>query len=274
MDSHYRVPPLPGAPTNWRAPVDYASGTAFVRLEVLQKPSTQKTVYNVCFEGNQSACMGYPPAYTAPGTYDFSFAFSTFWQYTAVDWTKGVKNVALILKDENGNKVQGDAKFYPTTIHVVITLVPKGGTYVPPMSQTPKDAGPAMDSGMLDSGNPRDAGSPADADAGHADPSEPADARPAGSAGTGSGATVMDSGATLPATAGGSAAPVGGSESPRRDAGVIALHGADATPEPPVHEASDGCSVAQRRNGSLSAYCWLAVCVPVLRRLRRRLALR
>jgi hypothetical protein len=43
-----------------------------------------------------------------------------------------VNQVALILKDENGTKVQGDPAFYPTTIHVTITIVAKGSTYVPP----------------------------------------------------------------------------------------------------------------------------------------------
>lgn len=270
MDSHYRVTPLIGTPSNWRAPVDYASGTAYVRLEVLTKPSTQKTLYNVCFEGTQAACMGYPPPYTAPGTYDFSFAFNTFWQYNVVDWNKGIKNVALILKDEAGNKVQGDPKFYPTTIHVVITLVPPGGKYVPPM---PKDAGATLDAGKTDAGPAADAAPPLDADAGmQMDSAEPpADARAMDPVNAGTDAVVADAG-SVPVAAGAGGAGSGSMLSSRRDAGMIMLHGADATPELPVHAASGSCSVRPAWRPAAGAWLWLLASVPVLRRFRRRLA--
>jgi hypothetical protein len=141
MDSHYFVSPAAGTPSNWRSPIDYASGRAHARLEVLEKPSTKKTLYNICFESpSNAACMGYSPAYTTPGVYDFEFAFSSFYQYSAVDWSKGIKDVALILKDENGTKVQGDAAFYPSKIHITITIIAPGSTYMPPAAP-PADAG-------------------------------------------------------------------------------------------------------------------------------------
>ena len=277
MDSHYRVSPAAGTPSNWRSPVDYASGTAFVRLEVLTKPSTQKTIYNICFEGNQAACMGYPPAYTAPGTYDFSFAFSTFWQYSVVDWTKGVQKVALILKNENGDKVQGDAQFYPTMIHVTITLVAPGSTYVPPPMT--KDAGMPADAGMpVDAGKPTDGGSTPDAIA------MDSASKPAPDAKT----DTDDAGAVkVPApTPQAGAAPTAGSSSDNpvpsaagaagsRDASVIALHGADATTQAAEPHAdpssSGGCSVSRSRSEMPSAFGWLAVCLFLVRRRARRL---
>ena len=71
-DSHYRVRPRAGTPSNWRSPIDFASGRAHARLEVLEKPSTRKTLYNICYEATPSyACMAYSPAYTAPGVYDW-----------------------------------------------------------------------------------------------------------------------------------------------------------------------------------------------------------
>jgi hypothetical protein len=50
-DSHYRLKPPAAAPRNWRAPVDYASGTAHVHLEVMTKPSTAGTKFQICFTG-------------------------------------------------------------------------------------------------------------------------------------------------------------------------------------------------------------------------------
>src|SRR5262245_23253933 len=47
-DSHYRVEPNAGTPSNWRSPVDYTGGKAYVHLDVLEKPGSAKTIYNVC----------------------------------------------------------------------------------------------------------------------------------------------------------------------------------------------------------------------------------
>jgi hypothetical protein len=133
MDSHFPGTPAVGIPTNLKSPIDYASGTAYVRFEVLSKPSAAKTLYNICFENASNyACMGYPPAYTATGTYNFSGAFSSFWQGNLVDWSMGISKVQLILKDETEAKVQGNPMFYPTKMHVTITIVAPGSTYVPP----------------------------------------------------------------------------------------------------------------------------------------------
>ena len=188
-DSHYRVDPSGNTPTNWRSPVDFTGGKAYVHLEVLEKPSSEKTIYNICFDGaSNSTCMGYPPAYTMTGTYDFSFAFNTFWQYDSYNWDKGVKDVALILKDNGGTKVQGDAKFYPTKIHVTISVVPAGEMYQPPAAAADggqsADAGnTANDAGALDAGgnSAGDAAAPDAGDAGRDD----ASARDAGDAATG-----------------------------------------------------------------------------------------
>jgi hypothetical protein len=132
-DSLFPGTPPTNVPKNLKSPIDYASGTAHVRFEVLSKPSAAKTLYNICFENASNyACMGYPPAYTATGTYNFSGAFSSFWQGNLVDWSMGISRVQLILKDETEVKVQGNAMFYPTKIHVTITIVAPGSTYVPP----------------------------------------------------------------------------------------------------------------------------------------------
>jgi hypothetical protein len=133
MDSHFVATPAANIPKNLKTPIDYASGTAYVHFEVLTKPSAAKTLYNICFENPSNyACLPYPPAYTATGKYDFNAKFSAFWQGDLVDWTMGITKLQLVLKDENETKVQGNAMFYPTKIHVTITLVSPGSTFVPP----------------------------------------------------------------------------------------------------------------------------------------------
>ena len=168
-DSHYRVDALPGTPADLRSPIDYASGEAYVRLEVFTKPSDAATRFQVCFEASPTyACTDQAPAYTTTGVYTWATPFSRFYQGSLVDWSRGLGRVALILKDtmnvkpapENvGEEVS--ARYMPTRVRVTVTLVPPGGTYVPPDEPAP-DAGPIE----LDAGPGTDAGTELDAGTG------------------------------------------------------------------------------------------------------------
>ncbi len=150
-DSHYRV--RPQGPTNWRAPIDYASGTIHMHVEVFTKPSTEGTLWNFCFEGTASYSCAGTPSYRTPGVYISSQPFSRFYQYTMLDWSKPIRNVALILKDTMNVKPApenvGAARsmlFMPTTVRIVLTIVPPGGTYVPPGDAgVPADGPPPRD---------------------------------------------------------------------------------------------------------------------------------
>lgn len=147
MDSHYRVKPKDGIPANWRSPVNYANGKVYVELEVEEKPGNKNTYYNICIENNSNpACLPYM-MYTATGKYKANFNFSDFWQYDMVDWTMGCTVVSLILKDETETKQQGSPDFYPYKAHVVLTVVPPGGTYVPPSMGGGAAGSPAAGSG-------------------------------------------------------------------------------------------------------------------------------
>lgn len=162
-DSHYIVLPLMGTPSNWVSPVDYAQGTAVVRLEVFTKPSTAATRFQICFEGSSSyACTNQAPAYTTTGVYTWTTPFTSFYQYASVNWSQGVRDVALILKDTTNGKPADEnvgatesARYLPTNLRVTVTLVSPGSTYVPP---------DAADAGSPDAGTPdagvRDAGAP------------------------------------------------------------------------------------------------------------------
>jgi hypothetical protein len=146
MSSEYAVAPLEGAPTNWRSPIDYASGRIHVRVHVIEKPSDMKTLCNVCFkESDVLTCMPYPPPYTKPGVYESEPKISSFWQFEVYDWTKRVERVNVVVKDENGRFVQGNPAFFPTKLHVTVTVIPPGGRYLDPGSLSGDDA----DAGVL-----------------------------------------------------------------------------------------------------------------------------
>ncbi len=235
-DSHYRVTPLPGTPSDWRAPIDYASGSAHVHLEVHTKPSDTPTKFQVCFEATPTyACTDQSPTYTTVGVVDWETPFSNFWSPpgTAVDWTLGTNKIALILKDTKNGKPSADnvgavtaALYTPTQVRMVVTIVAKGSTYVPP---PPVEAGVPVD---MDGGIDLDAG--------------PGDGGLAASSSTGAGPQDGgDAGEDGGVGAGG--APSGGGKS------------------------ESGCSVAPDL-GSTRSVAWLGVAVIAagLSRLRRR----
>jgi hypothetical protein len=132
-DSHYHVKPAAGTPANWQSPVDYTQGSVYFALDVKTKPAGDApTKFQVCFEGSPSyACGDQSPTYTKTGHYTWMTSFTNFYQYSMVDWTKGVANLALIVKDDMNNKPAGDPKYVPTDLHVLIVMLSKGATYVP-----------------------------------------------------------------------------------------------------------------------------------------------
>jgi hypothetical protein len=138
--SQYTIAPKSGVPSSLKAPIDYTMGSVYVRYEVLEKPSDKATLWGICFEtGSVLTCMPTPPSYAVPGVYTYSAAFSKFWQFSMFDWTKPIDKVLTTLKDGNMAAVQGDASFYPTKVHVTLTVVAPGKTFVDPGDE---DAGP------------------------------------------------------------------------------------------------------------------------------------
>jgi uncharacterized protein (TIGR03382 family) len=132
-DSHYHVKPAAGTPANWTSPVDYTQGSVYFALDVKTKPAGDApTKFQVCFEGSPSyACGDQSPTYTKIGHYTWMTSFTNFYQYSMVDWTKGVASHALIVKDDMNNKPAGDPKYVPTDLHVLIVMLSKGASYVP-----------------------------------------------------------------------------------------------------------------------------------------------
>ena len=235
-DSHYRVTPLAGTPADWKSPIDYASGSAHVRLEVFTKPTDQPTKFQVCFEATPTyACTDQSPTYTTVGVIEWDTPFSKFYVPAGemVDWTKGTKKIALILKDTKNGKPSADnvgavtaALYTPTHVRMVVTIVAPGSTYMPPP--------------------PPDAGTPVDPDAGG-----------------GGGSGPMDGGVDTTTTAAATTGAGGGS---MNDAG--AAGGAGGTPSTPTKSES-GCSVAPALGGE-SHGAWLSLALAALCVARRR----
>jgi hypothetical protein len=247
-DSQFLISPLAAAPANWRAPVDYASGSIYVRFEVLEKPSTADTYYGICFEAGTSSitCMPYPPLYNKPGVYTVSPKISLFWQYDMFDWTMPVQKVAVVLKDSTMRAAQGDAMFYPTKVHVTVTVVPPGKTYVDPNADD--DAGiPPASTPSKPMTNPVNA-----FDAGTSNipvPTKPG-ATPASTAGQAGKALLGSAGSTISA---GRGAGTSGAESP--DAGT---HRSISS----YVDSGEQCGVAGRRgSGALSGWLFASLIV-------------
>lgn len=230
-DSHYRVDPLPGTPADWRSPIDYASGTAHMHLEVYTKPTDTPTKFQACFEAQPTyACVGQSPTYTEVGVYDWETPFSDFWSPpgTQVDWTQGPgSKIAIILKDTQNGKPSADnvgeetaSLYMPTQVRLVITIVAPGSEYIPPSSGTGGGGGAGGSGGS-----------------GGAVPTEPTTSSTSGAGGQGG--------------AGGSG-------------------GGPATPAPQSPETDSGCSVAPLTAGSGAACVFLAAAAALLARARRR----
>jgi hypothetical protein len=293
-DSHYAAMPAAGIPGDWRSPTDYTQGKAYVELDILQKPSDASTLYNICFENDSgAACLPYGPAYTATGHTAWSANFSAFWNFDALDWTKGVTKVSLILKDMMENKKQGDADFYPYKAHVVISIVPQGAKYVMPASSGGA-AGAAASAGSGGGGGRMAGGAGRRAAAGGGGMHEAGDGgrggsasanagrggRAAGASGAGAGAadaSARDAGAagassdaaiTIPAANGGS----GGA--PASNARAGAASDAAGSPASVADQLEDttGCTIARARTGAAPAIVlgWLALAATSLVRARRR----
>lgn len=169
-DSHYRVSPSAATPKDWTKSPDWTKGSVHVLLEVKTKPSETPTKFQICFEGTPNyACTYQSDAYTKPDTYEWTTPFKNFYSdpmKPAMNWANGVSKVALILKDANNGKPQGNPAYVPSDLRVEVAVVSEGSTYKPPSAQL-------KDAAVEDGGTKNDASSAGPVDAGTDD--EPGD---------------------------------------------------------------------------------------------------
>jgi hypothetical protein len=239
-DSHYRVAPSAATPKDWTKPLDWSKGSVHVLLEVKTKPGETPTKFQICFEGSPTyACTDQSPTYTKPGKYEWSTPFAKFYQASQMKWANGVSKVALILKDTNNGKPQGDPKYVPTDLHVEVAVVSEGSTY----QASSKDAGVA-DASVKDANVEDSTVQDARADE---DPSDAGEVEE----------TIRDSG-TRPLDA----------STPRRDASTATGADAGETEEdsaPATASQDDGCALG----GTGGQQGWLALLALAFMRRRR-----
>jgi len=191
-ESHAYHAPTGKQPANWKTPIDYANGTAYYRLEVFEKASTENLHMGICFVGGSYCCFGYQQ-FTKPGVYEWSFPIPSMWQFGTMDWSKNMTDVPLIMRDRNAVKVDSTEAYYgkpntslyfPMKSHLTVTIVSKGGTYMKPAIDAGVDAAsdaPAPDTGvLLDAGAATDSvasdtSTPVAADAADRDAAAPAE---------------------------------------------------------------------------------------------------
>jgi hypothetical protein len=140
--SHYYVTGKainPKRPLDWTSPVDYRNGTVHIRTEVLDRPASgEPTQWSLCYipnkgQGNGYGCTGTKP-YTDKGVYDMDVSMKSFWENESIIWTDGIKQMDLVMKDKDGNKVHtrtDPEKFLPTRIRIIMVQVSAGSKYDP-----------------------------------------------------------------------------------------------------------------------------------------------
>jgi len=129
----------PQRPKDWTSPVDYRNGTVHLRLEVLEKPEGgQPTSWSVCYIPNKGLQHGYgcigTGAYKEKGVVEKDLSMTTFWQNDNIDWTQGIKEMHLVIKDDHNmhaHKLPNPEKFFPTRVRMTLVQVSKGSTYDP-----------------------------------------------------------------------------------------------------------------------------------------------
>jgi hypothetical protein len=267
-DSHYRVPPRDGSPSDWTSPIDYTKGSAHVLLEVKTKPSATPTKFQICFQGTPAyACTYQAPEYTAVGKYEWDTPWDAFWYGGEVDWSQGVDEIALILKDTSNGKPQGDPNYVPTDLRVQVTLVSQGSTFVQEVGGA---AGSAAGSGGASGGG--GAGAPAGGSGGRAATggAGASSVPQAGRASAGTGGAAPSGGSRAAPEAGKAAGSAGASPQPSAAgapaAGALAAAGTGAAPA-----ESGGCDCNASGAAGAGNSFWLVAAWLLHARRRRRL---
>jgi MYXO-CTERM domain-containing protein len=169
---HHSVKPSPSQPANWVSPVDYSKGTVYIHQEVMTKPSMRTTQIDICFDGDLAGygCIN-TAAYTTTGVHETVKPLTSMWQYDKVAWTRKRTVFHLVIKDPAlggtpGGKPASD--YVPSTMRIVLTIVPPGGAYVPPTPAAAVDGGGAPEDASVTGGSdarPADSRPPPSAEA-------------------------------------------------------------------------------------------------------------
>jgi hypothetical protein len=140
--SHYYVRGAqvnPERPKDWTSPTDYRNGTVHIRTEVLEKPEGgQPTTWSLCYIPNKGRKNGYGCTHTGvyreKGVHERDEPMTRFWENDSIVWEEGVKEMHLVLKDDqnlHAHKRADPERFFPTKVRITMVQVAAGATYDP-----------------------------------------------------------------------------------------------------------------------------------------------
>jgi hypothetical protein len=288
---HHGIVPKPTEPASWTTPVNYAKGTAYLYMEVLEKPSKRNTLLTVCFDGPKEGygCFD-TKSYTDVGAYETKVTMggADWYQYGKVAWGQRRDDYHLVIKDPALNGTQGGkpaTDYVPTKLRVVLTIVPPGGTYTPPakgQGMGGADAG-AGDAAGAGGAGPADAGSAAGGSSGGNAGGAAGGGAAGGSAGSGAGGSGGGGNAGS-ASAGSSGSSSGGNSGSGGGAGKAGSTGGGAGnsagtagsagnsgSSPVDDEPTPSCNVGGRgQSGTALPWLLLAGAAAFVRRRRGR----
>jgi hypothetical protein len=137
-------------PKDWLKPVDYRNGTVHIRAEVIEKPvGGAPTMWTLCYIPNKGLKNGYgctgTDLYRETGVFEKDVNMTSFWQNDNIDWSAGIKEMHLVIKDDSGgaghaHKRADAEKFFPTKMRITMIQVAAGAKYDPKLvpNLTPK----------------------------------------------------------------------------------------------------------------------------------------
>ena len=136
----------PGFPGNLVSPIDYAHGTAYQRVQVFTKPSSKTVQYQWCvFQdgilANKQVCTTASKLqFSSTGTYYANQSMTSLFQYSFIEWNRGLLVQEVIVKDSRGWPVDdrygfsgkwiGSPNFnlyYPMKVRYTLIIVAPGG---------------------------------------------------------------------------------------------------------------------------------------------------
>jgi len=288
-DSHYKLDPNQDIPGNWTSPFDYRDSNLEAWIDVQSKPAGDTaTRYTICFDnaGGVSTCLGVGP-FNTTGQYTGTSQLKYLWNGGEgyYHWDQGVSAVQFVVKDGSDQKVQGNTQFYPTTIRLVLTVVPPDKTYTPPTAEPAETAGSGGEtaaagagnagSGGTDTGSAGESGSAGAAGTaeGSAAGAGDEDAGTAGEAGTEAGSGISEN-SEITGAAGADELASAGTYALAGSGGSFGSEGQDVTSY--LKDKNSGCTVAGHTLGShngasagaVALGCLSALSVWALRRKR------
>ncbi len=129
----------PHRPSDWNAPVNYRDGNVYIRIDVKEKPKgSEPTKWTLCYipnkgQGNGYGCTG-TELYTKEGVYDTEVSMHDFWENESINWSEGIKQMDLVIKDDSGGQGHAHKRadhelFFPTKVRISMVQVPAGEVY-------------------------------------------------------------------------------------------------------------------------------------------------